>query len=100
MDETQIRTELKGLIIKELNLQGRDPESIEDDAPLFGPPQNGKGLGLDSLDALQLAMSVEERFGVRIPEGDEARPIFRCVATLAAHVFATGALVPVPSPAG
>jgi acyl carrier protein len=88
MDETQIRTELKGLIIKELNLQGRDPQSIDDDAPLFGPPQNGAGLGLDSLDALQLAMSVEEHFGVRIPEGDEARPIFRCVRTLAAHVMA------------
>ena len=86
MEETQLRSELKGLLVKELNLQGRDPESIDDDAPLFGPVQDGKGLGLDSLDALQLAMSVEERFGVRIPEGEAARPIFRSVAALAAHV--------------
>ena len=76
-----VRSEIKGLIISELNLTGRDAASIGDDAPLFG-----EGLGLDSLDALQLAMSIEERFGVRIPEGEEARPIFRSVASLAEHV--------------
>jgi acyl carrier protein len=82
-----LRREIKELIVKELNLEGRDPESIQDDAPLFGPGDGkGEGLNLDSLDALQLAMSVEERFGVRIPEGDEARPIFRSVAALAHHV--------------
>src|ERR1700722_17837507 len=89
--DSQLRLELKGLLVKELNLQGRDPESIDDDAPLFGPLQEGKGLGLDSLDALQLAMSVEERFGVRIPEGDEARVIFRSVRALAAHVLSASA---------
>ena len=81
--EANLRREIKELIVRELNLEGRDPTTIEDEAPLFG-----EGLGLDSLDALQLAMSVEERFGVRIPEGDEARPIFRSVASLAAHVAA------------
>ena len=75
---SDLRTELKALIVRELNLQGRDPASIDDDAPLFG-----EGLGLDSLDALQLAMSVEEHFKVRIPEGKEARPIFRSIASLA-----------------
>ena len=92
MDESQLRSELKALIVKELNLQGRDPSAIDDDALLFGPPHNGTpSLGLDSLDALQLAMSVEEQFGIRIPEGDEARPIFRSVRTLAAHVMTSGA---------
>ncbi|MGO8999690.1 MAG: phosphopantetheine-binding protein [Polyangiaceae bacterium] len=91
MEESQLRLELKALLVKELNLQGRDPESIDDDAPLFGPPQEGKGLGLDSLDALQLAMSIEERFGVRIPEGEEARGIFKSVRALAAHVATVGA---------
>lgn len=81
MDLSQLRSDLKSLIVSELNLQGRDPQAIDDDAPLFG-----EGLGLDSLDALQLAMSVEERFGVRIPEGDEARPIFRSVSALAEYV--------------
>jgi acyl carrier protein len=92
MDESQLRSELKTLIVKELNLQGRDPAAIDDDALLFGPAQNGTAsLGLDSLDALQLAMSVEEQFGIRIPEGDEARPIFRSVRTLAAHVMTSRA---------
>jgi acyl carrier protein len=83
MDSASLRIEIKELIVKELNLEGRDPASIDDDAPLFG-----KGLGLDSLDALQLAMSIEERYGVRIPEGDEARAIFASVAALANHVAA------------
>jgi len=82
-----LRREIKELIVKELNLEGRDPHAILDDAPLFGAAAVDEGgLGLDSLDALQLAMSVEERFGVRIPEGDAARPIFRSVAALADHV--------------
>ena len=54
----------------------------DEDAPLFGTG----GLGLDSLDALQIAMLIEEKFGVRMPEGDEARPIFKSVSTLAEFV--------------
>ena len=92
MDSTAgLRSELKKLIVTELNLKGRDPEAIEDDAPLFGQadPQAGRGgagLGLDSLDALQLAMVIEEKLGVRIPEGEEARAVFRSVRTIAEHV--------------
>lgn len=82
MSIDQVRTDLKALIVKELNLEGRSPADIDDAAPLFGA-----GLGLDSLDALQLAMSVEERFGVRIPEGDEARKIFASVNALADHIM-------------
>jgi acyl carrier protein len=77
----QVRSELKELIVKELNLEGKSPSEIDDAAPLFGA-----GLGLDSLDALQLAMSVEEKFGVRVPEGDEARKIFASVNALADHI--------------
>lgn len=83
---TEIARELKELLVTELNLAGRDPGSIEDEAPLF--VRDRGGLGLDSLDALQIAMLVEERFGVRVPEGDEARPIFASVATLAEFVSA------------
>ena len=81
MSAQGLREQIKALIVKELNLEGRDPATIEDDAPLFG-----EGLGLDSLDALQLAMSIEESFGVRIPEGEAAKPIFRSVSSLAEHV--------------
>ncbi|HVH42591.1 MAG TPA: phosphopantetheine-binding protein [Labilithrix sp.] len=82
MPSPALHSELKALLVSELNLAGRDPQAIADDAPLFGDG----GLGLDSLDALQIAMLVEERFGVRVPEGDEARPIFRSVSTLAEFI--------------
>ena len=80
----RLRSEIKALVVSELNLKGRDPETIEDDSALFGA---GAGsIGLDSLDALQLAMAIEENFGVRIPEGDEARAIFKSVRAIADHV--------------
>jgi len=83
--KVELKTELKTLLVRELNLLHRAPESIDDDALLFGDKDRG-GLGLDSLDALQIAMLVEEHFKVRIPEGDEARPIFTSVNTLAEHI--------------
>lgn len=78
MDEGRLKAQLKELIVSELNLEGREPSSIEDDAPLFG-----EGLGLDSLDALQLAMAVEEKLAVRIPEGPDGRVAFASVSALA-----------------
>jgi acyl carrier protein len=84
MEAANVREQLKQLMVTELNLEGKSPDDIDDAAPLFG-----EGLGLDSLDALQLAMSVEERFGVKIPEGPEARPIFASVNALVAHIVAT-----------
>jgi len=84
MPTADLIREIKKLLVSELNLSGKDPAAIEDDAPLFGDG----GLGLDSLDALQIAMFVEERFGVRVPDGDEARPIFRSVSSLAGFIQA------------
>ena len=81
-----IKRELKDLMISELNLAGKQPADIDDAVPLFGA-----GLGLDSLDALQLAMVVEERFGVKIPEGQAARAIFASVNALSAHIEAVKA---------
>jgi acyl carrier protein len=81
MDSSDVRQKLKELMVSELNLEGKSPADIEDDGPLFG-----EGLGLDSLDALQLAMSIEERFGVRVPEGDDARPVFASVNTLTDYI--------------
>lgn len=86
MDANEVRQQLKALIIAELNLQGKQPEEIDDAAPLFG-----EGLGLDSLDALQLAMVIEEKFGVKVPEGDAARPIFASVNAIVAHIVASPA---------
>lgn len=77
MDRDAVRTQLKELMISELNLEGKTPGDIDDAAPLFG-----EGLGLDSLDALQLAMAIEENFGVQVPEGEAARPVFASVDAL------------------
>ena len=81
MNSTALATEIKELIIRELNLEGRTPGEIDDEAPLFG-----EGLGLDSLDALQLAMAVEEKYHLKLPEGDAVRPIFASIASLAEYV--------------
>ncbi|MCA9630026.1 MAG: hypothetical protein KC766_20285, partial [Myxococcales bacterium] len=57
------------------------PGGIDDESALFGD-----GLGLDSLDALQLAIALEEEFEVSIPEGDEAKAIFASVSAIARHI--------------
>jgi acyl carrier protein len=81
MNEAELKRQIKELIVGELDLRHRSPHDIGDDEPLFG-----QGLGLDSLDALQLAMAIEERFGVKIPEGEQARSIFASVSALASHI--------------
>jgi acyl carrier protein len=78
-----LRDEIKELLIRALDLRGRTAAEIEDDAPLFGA-----GLGLDSLDALELAVAIEDRFGVAVPDGDEGRRVFASIAALAEHVQA------------
>ena len=75
-----LENEVKALIIEALNLEDMTPEDIETDAPLFG-----EGLGLDSIDALGLA--VKKRFGVSLSgETEEVRAHFRSVASLAAFI--------------
>ena len=81
MDKAALVSEIKELIIRELNLEGKTPAEVDEGAPLFGA-----GLGLDSLDALQLAMAIEEKYQVKLPEGDEVRPIFGSVLSLAEFV--------------
>jgi acyl carrier protein len=83
MEYDALKLALKRLIIEELDLRDQTPETIDDDLPLFG-----EGLGLDSLDALQLAVAIEERFSVVIPEDESAKEIFASVSALAKHVGA------------
>lgn len=78
----ELEAELKGLIVEALALEDIAPAEIETGAPLFV-----EGLGLDSIDALELAMALEERFGVKIGEDPEVNQrIFASVASLAAFV--------------
>jgi len=72
---------IKVMLVNALKLN-RAPESIQSDAPLF----EADGLGLDSLDALQLAVSVEEIFGVPIGDESVGQVAFRSVASLAAFL--------------
>ena len=71
-------SELKSKIIEALNLQDVTPEQIDDEAPLFGA-----GLGLDSIDALELVVMLEKNYGIVIKDIEEGRPAFRSVRTLA-----------------
>jgi acyl carrier protein len=79
-----LEADLKKLIVEALVLEDIAPEEIETDAPLFV-----EGLGLDSIDALELAMALEERYGVKIEDDpDENRRIFASVKSLADFVTA------------
>lgn len=75
--------ELKSKIIESLNLQEVAPDQIDDDAPLFGT-----GLGLDSIDALELVVMLEKNYGIVIKDIEEGRPAFRSVRTLADFIAA------------
>ncbi len=64
-DHGDLHTRVKRLIIERLQLEGMSPEDIANAAPLFGD-----GLGLDSIDALELVIGIEKEFGVRIQDED------------------------------
>jgi acyl carrier protein len=74
--------ELRRILIERLRVD-RAPDEIDPDVPLFGT-----GLGLDSVDAVELVISVEEAFRVRIPDDDRARRAMRTVNTLVDFVLA------------
>jgi acyl carrier protein len=84
MDKAALSNEIKEIIIRELKLEGKTPAEIAESLPLFG--EGREGLGLDSLDALQLAMAIEERYQVKIPDGGEERRIFASVASIAEFI--------------
>jgi acyl carrier protein len=79
-----IERELKHLIVEALVLEGVEPDSIDPEAPLFV-----EGLGLDSIDALELAMAIERKYQVTFDADDERnREIFATVRSLATFVAA------------
>jgi acyl carrier protein len=78
-----LRSELKSRIIEALRLEDISPDQIDDDAPLFGT-----GLGLDSIDALELVAMLENHYGIVIKDMEVRRSAFKSVRTLAAFVQA------------
>jgi len=73
---------IKHLIIQRLKLVEMTPEMIETEAPLFG-----EGLGLDSIDALELVLGLEKEFGVVIPDAEVGKKVFQSVRTMAQFIL-------------
>ena len=73
--------ELKQEIIKALNLEEMTPDEIDENGPLFG-----EGLGLDSIDSLELIVLLEKKYGIKLANPAEGKAIFKSVATIADYV--------------
>ena len=83
-DAAQLRSALKGLLVKRLRLRGVAPESIGDDDPLVKGP-----LGLDSIDMLELALAVEEVYDLKITDEQLGQEAFRTISALADFVYSS-----------
>jgi len=75
---SELELEIKKLIVEALSLDDISPEQIDVNEPLFG-----EGLGLDSIDALEIAVALEEHFGIDVSDEDDIRSRFKDVASLA-----------------
>ena len=73
--------ELKKQNIEVLNLEEMQPEDIDAEAPLFG-----EGLGLDSIDALELIVLMEKKYGIKLKDPKEGKAIFKSIATMAEYI--------------
>lgn len=74
---------LKQQVIKALNLEDMTPEDIDTDAPLFG-----EGLGLDSIDVLELIVLLEKNYGIKFVTPAEGQKVFASIRTMAEYVAA------------
>ncbi len=82
--QTPAEQELAKLIVENLNLEDVDPAGIDPEAPLFGGD-----LGLDSIDALELALAVSKRYGVQLrSDNPDNRRVFGSLRALAQHIEA------------
>ena len=83
MSDETLRDQIKEMMVESLMLKV-SKEEIADDLPLFGP----QGLGLDSIDALELVVSLEKRFGVTVPNSEAAKEALITVNSITEYVKA------------
>lgn len=76
--------EIKQKVIDALNLEGMAPEDLDPNAPLFGE----EGLGLDSIDVLELIVLLEKNYGIRLATPQEGKAVFQSIAVMADYVAA------------
>ncbi len=81
METEQLKHNLKQQIISFLNLQDIKPEDIKDDEPLFGV-----GLGLDSIDSIELIVMLEREYGISIKDPKEGRKVLVDINTMVAYI--------------
>ena len=80
---SDLKENLKNQIIEQLNLEDVETTDINNDAPLFGD-----GLGLDSIDALEFIVLLDEQYGIKISNPEEGKDIFHSINSLAAYIEA------------
>lgn len=78
---SDLHTELKKSIIEQLNLEDMKASEIDNDEPLFGD-----GLGLDSIDALELIVLLEKDYGIKLNDPNQGKEIFNSINTMAAFI--------------
>ena len=79
--------QLKEQIIEALNLEEMTPDDIDNEAALFASPsETEEGLGLDSIDALELIVLLEKNYGIRLANPAEGKAIYKNIATIADYV--------------
>jgi len=78
---SELKQELKEKIIEQLNLEDIAVEEIKDTDPLFG-----EGLGLDSIDALELIVMLDKDYGIKLADPKQGKAIFESVATMAGYI--------------
>ena len=78
-----LKLKLKELLVENLNLNDIRPEDIADDQPIFG-----EGLGLDSIDALEIIVLLQQHFGIRLTKADNGPQVLATVNSIAAYITA------------
>lgn len=80
---TELKENLKKQIVEQLNLKDINPADIGDDMPLFV-----EGLGLDSIDALELIVLLQQHYGIKLAKAEDGPIVFRSVNTMAEYIMA------------